>query len=103
MNVSCLFFINFSVLYFQHKNISILFYNMKDIILLIYLKMAKLKIKVHRLVAFIANTDNKICIDHLNNNRLDNTINNLCWCSLSENQMNRKINIDNSSGIKGVY
>ena len=54
--------------------------------------------KVHRLVAltFIANPDNKPCVDHIDGNRTNNNVNNLRWVTNSENQMNRK-------GTKGYY
>jgi len=59
---------------------------------------------IHRLVAqeFIPNPTNKPCVDHIDNNPLNNNANNLRWCSNSENQMNRAISSNNTSGIKGV-
>ena len=61
-------------------------------------------LKIHRLVAlnFIPNIDNKKCVDHINNLKLDNTISNLRWCTLSENQFNRSLNKNNNSGHKGI-
>jgi hypothetical protein len=49
-------------------------------------------ILVHRLVAelFIPNPDNKPCVDHINHNRLDNSVENLRWVSVKENCNNRK-------------
>ena len=60
--------------------------------------------KIHRLVAeaFIANPLNKPCIDHIDNDILNNNINNLRWTTISENLMNQSIRKNNSSGIKGV-
>jgi hypothetical protein len=60
---------------------------------------------VHRLVGlhFLKNSENKKCIDHINNNKLDNTINNLRFATLNENSHNARIRNDNTSGIKGVY
>ena len=44
-------------------------------------------LQVHRLVAeaFIPNTDNKPCIDHINAVRNDNRASNLRWLTISEN------------------
>ena len=60
---------------------------------------------IHRLVAnaFIPNIENKNCVDHIDNNKLNNTISNLRWCNLSENQHNRQLNENNKSGVKGIY
>ncbi len=60
--------------------------------------------KIHRLVAnaFIPNLDNKKCIDHIDNNRLNNTISNLRWVSYQENSFNSSLSSKNTSGIKGV-
>jgi hypothetical protein len=60
--------------------------------------------KVHRLIAnaFIANPNGTPCVDHVDNNRINNNISNLRWCSHTENNRNRSISCNNSSGIKGV-
>jgi hypothetical protein len=60
--------------------------------------------RLHRLVGlyFLENPDNKKCIDHINGNTKDNTINNLRWASLCENNHNAKIRKDNTSGVKGI-
>jgi hypothetical protein len=68
-------------------------------------KNSKMKsMKVHRLVAnaFIEKLDGKPFIDHINNNRLDNNISNLRWVTHKENQMNKSMYYNNSSGVKGV-
>ena len=65
----------------------------------------KLKHKViHRLVGetFIENPENKQCIDHINNNKLDNNVSNLRWATQQENLMNTKISKKNNSNYKGV-
>jgi hypothetical protein len=42
---------------------------------------------IHRLIAvhFIDNPNNKPCINHIDGNKLNNTINNLEWCTIQEN------------------
>ena len=59
---------------------------------------------IHRLVAkaFIPNPDGKPCVDHINNNRNINHIDNLRWVSPFENQHNRTINKNSTSMVKGV-
>lgn len=60
--------------------------------------------RVNRLVAceFIDNPHNKPLVDHIDNNKLNNNVNNLRWVDYSENGRNQKRRIDNSSGYKGV-
>ena len=68
-------------------------------------KNSKMKtMRVHKLVAnaFIPNPDDKPCVDHINCNKLDNNISNLHWVSHTENNRNRSISCNNSSGYKGV-
>ena len=60
---------------------------------------------IHRLVgeAFIPNPNTKKCIDHIDNNRLNNNTINLRWVSNQENCYNRSISVNNTSNCKGVY
>ncbi len=55
--------------------------------------------KIHRLIAkyFIENPNNYLEIDHINNDRLDNSIDNLRWCDRSQNMRNRKKKKENTS------
>ena len=58
---------------------------------------------VHRLIAeaFIPNPHNKPFIDHINQNRADNRIENLRWATHSENLANTSG--WSASGLKGAY
>ena len=60
--------------------------------------------RIHKLVAeyFIANPFNKECVDHIDNNKLNNNIDNLRWASYQENSMNSKLNSNNTSKYKGI-
>ncbi len=59
---------------------------------------------IHHLVCktFIPNVDDKKCIDHIDSNRLNNTISNLRWASYQENSFNQQLSSNNTSGTKGV-
>lgn len=62
------------------------------------------KYLVHRLVAlaFIPNPSNKPCIDHIDKNRINNSVDNLRWCTHQENNKNRSKQKNNKSGYTGV-
>jgi len=68
-------------------------------------KNGKMKtVRIHNLVAkvYIPNPKNEKNVDHIDNNRLNNNINNLRWATNYENGRNQCLNKSNSSGIKGV-
>lgn len=60
--------------------------------------------KIHRLVAeaFIDNPNNLPCVNHLDENRSNNTITNLEWCTVIDNNNHgtRKEKLSKISGIK---
>ncbi len=61
---------------------------------------------VHRLVALahIPNPLNKPMVDHIDENKLNNNVENLRWATNSENQLNiSKPKIDNKLGEKNIY
>jgi outer membrane murein-binding lipoprotein Lpp len=61
--------------------------------------------RVNRLVAeaFLENPNNKPYVDHIDNNRANNRLENLRWATFSENQMNSSLCKVNTSGVKGVH
>ena len=60
---------------------------------------------IHKLVAnhFIPNPDNKPEIDHRDVNQLNNDVHNLRWVTSAENNQNRGMYSNNTTGVTGVY
>ena len=60
--------------------------------------------RIHKLVAqaFLLNPENKKCVDHIDNNTHNNNLINLRFATPAQNQHNRSINNNNTSGTKGV-
>jgi len=68
-------------------------------------KLAGKLYKLHRLLAetFIPNPEGKPFVDHIDGDKLNNSLSNLRWCTHAENQRNRGKPVNNTSGFKGVY
>ena len=62
------------------------------------------KYYTHRIIWLIAKGEQPPHIlDHINNNRLDNRIENLREATHTENMRNARLRKDSTSGVKGVY
>jgi len=59
---------------------------------------------IHRLLGlqYLPNPNNKPCIDHINRNRIDNSLTNLRWVSYSENSKNKSSKKNSTSRFVGV-
>ena len=59
---------------------------------------------IHRLVAnaFLENAENKKNVDHIDRCKTNNHISNLRWATGSENNQNKSMQLNNTSGVIGV-
>ena len=53
-------------------------------------------------LSFIPNPDGKAFIDHIDRNKLNNSLDNLRWVSSIENNRNASLRKDCKSGIRGI-
>jgi len=63
------------------------------------------KMSVHRIVAlcYIENPDNKPEVDHiLCKEKTNNNVSNLRWATRTEQEINKGISCNNTSGVKGI-
>jgi len=60
--------------------------------------------RIHRLLAehFIENPDNKSFVDHIDQNKTNNKLNNLRWVTKSENDQNTGVQKNNKLGVKNI-
>jgi tryptophanyl-tRNA synthetase len=60
--------------------------------------------KIHKLVAnaFLENLEEKRCVDHKDRCKTNNLVSNLRYATITENQQNKSIQSNNTSGIVGV-
>ena len=67
-------------------------------------KRTEKSLSIHRLIAthFIPNPENKLQVDHIDNDRLNNSIDNLRWATNGENGRNKTKKINTTSKYFGV-
>jgi len=59
---------------------------------------------LHRMLCqtYLPNPNNHRIIDHIDRNRLNNDLTNLRWVSYNENNVNRPLHKNNTTGFRGV-
>ena len=68
-----------------------------------YIVIDKNSYLIHRLIYLWHHKYLPDTLDHINNNRQDNRIENLRPATVSQNSQNRSISVRNTTGVKGVY
>jgi len=70
----------------------------------LYIQFKGTQVSVHRVAfaLFHGRWPHPVC-DHIDGNTLNNRASNLRECSVVNNQQNRRVSRNNSSGVKGVY
>ena len=63
---------------------------------------SRTKVRIHRMAMGLSFGD-KVDVDHIDGNKLNNHRRNLRICDTSENCQNQKLQKNNTSGYKGVY
>lgn len=64
-----------------------------------YVDGRRVNLMLHRV---ILSAPSNICVDHINGNSLDNRRKNLRFATIGQNQRNRRLNVNNKTGFKGV-
>jgi hypothetical protein len=65
-------------------------------------KLHNRSISLHRMLLDVSDRGREIFVDHISGDTLDNRRNNLRICAPDENIKNRKLNVTNTTGYKGV-
>jgi hypothetical protein len=68
----------------------------------VFVKLGKRNLLAHRAAFYSHYGYLPECIDHINNNKADNRIENLRECTFSQNSHNAKLSKSNTTGVKGV-